>query len=222
MGLAASQAAASTHDEARTGTEIVATSHAASGQIDVATTAVASSQSASRSLLGNESRVAVDSDQNANGHGASFAAPVEARLVDTAHESPAPISLLTPTDSPMHDSIGASPVAPMIVMPSAESFMAVDAADASGGQRAVTVEKVLAEALLGGTGGGDIDALLAGLPGHGSGENPALGALATPQGEGVSAWDMGAAGHLSAILSANIVADMTVFHHDAVQPAING
>jgi hypothetical protein len=115
-----------------------------------------------------------------------------------------------------------SPVAPMIVLPSAEAFMAVEGADASGAQRGVSVEKVLAEALHGGAAGGEIDALLAGLPGHGGGENPALAALATPQGEGVSAWDMGAGGHLSAILSANIVADMTVFHHDAVQPAING
>jgi hypothetical protein len=122
----------------------------------------------------------------------------------------------------VHDSIATSPVAPMIVLPSAEAFIATEAADASGVQRGVTVEKVLAEALHGGTGGGEIDALLAALPGHGSGENPALAALATPQGEGVSAWDMGAAGHLSAVLAANIVADMTVFHHDAVQPAING
>jgi hypothetical protein len=84
------------------------------------------------------------------------------------------------------------------------------------------VEKVLAEALHGGAGGGEIEALLAGLPGHGSGENPALAALASPQGDGVSAWDMGAAGHLSAMLATNSVADMAVFHHDAVQPAING
>jgi hypothetical protein len=120
----------------------------------------------------------------------------------------------------VHDSIAASPVAPMIVLPSADSFAAVEGTD--GSQRGITVEKVLAEALHGGTGGGDIDALLAALPGHGSGENAALAALATPQGEGVSAWDMGSEAGLSGVHMANIVADMTVFHHDAVQPAING
>jgi len=146
---------------------------------------------------------------------------VEAKPVDTSRESDTPTSLLSPSEAPVHDSIAASPVAPMIVMPSAEAFMAFEGTE-SGTQRATTVEKVLAEALHGGSGGGDIDALLAALPGHASGENPALAALATPHGENVSAWDMGAGGHLSAILSANIVADMTVFHHDAVQPAING
>jgi hypothetical protein len=33
---------------------------------------------------------------------------------------------------------------------------------------------------------------------------------------------MGPAGHLSADLIANIVMDVSTFHHDAVQPAING
>jgi hypothetical protein len=182
---------------------------------------VASSDDVSRALLGNETRIAAGDDQGPTAHGSNQAAPIEATLVDTAHDSGAPTSLLAPSEAPVHDSIATSPVAPMIVMPSAESFMAIDGGN-SGTQRAITVEKVLAEALHGGGGGGEIDTLLAALPGHASGENPALAALATPQGEDVSAWDMGAGGHLSAILSANIVADMTVFHHVAVQPAING
>jgi hypothetical protein len=33
---------------------------------------------------------------------------------------------------------------------------------------------------------------------------------------------MGSEAGLSGVHMANIVADMTVFHHDAVQPAING
>jgi hypothetical protein len=172
-------------------------------------------------LLGNETRVAADDDRSPSGRGTNSAETAEARLVDPAHDSHAPTSLPASSEPAAHDSIATSPVAPMIVMPSAEAFMAVQG-DASGSQRAITVEKVLAEALHGGTGGGDIDALLAGLPGHGSGENLALAALATPHGEGVSAWDMADGGHLSAVLAANIVADMTVFHHDAVQPAING
>jgi hypothetical protein len=121
----------------------------------------------------------------------------------------------------VHDSIAISPVAPMIVLPSVESFMAVEG-DAAGSQRAITVEKVLAEALHGGAAGGKIDALLASLAGDGNGDNPALAALASRQGEGVSAWDMADGGHLSSIMATNNVADMTLFHHDAVQPAING
>ena len=111
----------------------------------------------------------------------------------------------------------------MIVLPSAESLgtMVAEAA-AGGGQKAIAVEKILAEALHGGAGNDALDAILAHLPNDGSGENPALAALATPYSGDVSGWDMGAAGGLSATSMTNIAVDMAVFHHDAVQPAING
>jgi len=73
----------------------------------------------------------------------------------------------------------------------------------------------------GGASGGDIDALLAALPAQ-DGADAALDSLASLQGEGVSAWDMGPAGHLSAAHLANIVPDMFALHHDAIQPAVNG
>jgi hypothetical protein len=111
----------------------------------------------------------------------------------------------------------------MIVMPSAESLIAIGQVDAaSGTQRAITVEKVLAETLEGGASATDIDALLATLSNGGSGENPALGQLASQHGEGVPAWDMGAASGLPDMHVMATAPDMAVFHHDAVQPAING
>jgi hypothetical protein len=221
MGLAAGQAAASMHEPGPQASSIAEAPSQEAPTFALATNGLADTDGISRSLLGNETRVEADDGERATSHVTSPADAVEAKLVEPAHNGEAPASLLTPSDGPVHDSVPASPVAPMILLPSLESFMAVDK-DASGAKPAVTVEKILAEALHGGAGGGEIDALLATLPGHGGGENPALAALATPQGEGVSAWDTGAAGHLSAMLATNTVADMTVFHHDAVQPAING
>ncbi len=130
-------------------------------------------------------------------------------------------TLLEASDAFAPNIAASSSVAPMIVLPTAEAYEAVDGGQAlSGGQRSVTVEKILADTLQGGA--GDVDAILAGIPSHGISENAALGALASANGEGVSGWDTGAAGHLSATILTNIVADMTAFHHDAVQPAING
>lgn len=83
------------------------------------------------------------------------------------------------------------------------------------------VGAVVGEVLDGGASGGDIDALLAALPANGGG-NAALDLVASPQGESVSGWDMGPDGHLSATLLTNIVPDMSAFHHDAIQPAVNG
>ena len=114
-----------------------------------------------------------------------------------------------------------SPVAPMIVMPSVEALESLANGD-GGVQRNGTVEKVLAAALEGGSGGGEIDALLATLPGGANGANAALDALATHDGDAVPGWDMGQGGHFQADALMNIVTEALMLHHDAVQPAING
>ena len=51
--------------------------------------------------------------------------------------------------------------------------------------------------------------------------DPALGALAMRNGDDVPGWDIGSGTHLSAIMPSTI-ADLAAYHHDAVQPAING
>jgi hypothetical protein len=132
-------------------------------------------------------------------------------------------SLISPSDAPVDTAAAAAAMAPAVVIPSPEALAAMAAApEVAGAERAATVERVVAEALQGGSGGDAIDAALASLPHHGEGGNAALLALATQHGAGVSGWDMGPDGHLSADLMTNIVLDMPAFHHDAVQPAING
>ena len=77
---------------------------------------------------------------------------------------------------------------------------------------------MIADALAGGDGGLDIDALLSGLPGHGGGGGLIAEALASQGAGGVSAWDMGAFGGFTAMNSA-FTMEMTILHHDAVQAA---
>jgi hypothetical protein len=129
-------------------------------------------------------------------------------------------SLLDATDAAAHQVV-APTIAPVIEIPAIEAFAAAQDGHDVGGAKAATLGSIVAEVLHGGAGGGEIDALLAALPSHG-GENAALDALASQSGETVPGWDMGPADHLSAAMMTNIVTDMTVFHHDAVQPAING
>ncbi len=221
MGLMASQAAADGGDQS---SNLAAASGL--GMLDtrpVVNEGGSNDVDASRFLFANESRVAADANDMGETGNALRTQPVDAKvLAEPADALSDAADLLAPTDAPVHAQI-ASPVAPMIVMPTAESLAAFDNGGVeSGGQKAITVEKVVADALAGGAGGGGIDALLASLPGHVNGGNAALEALATHEGEGVPGWDMGAAGTLSASQHTNIAADMAAFHHDAVQPAING
>jgi hypothetical protein len=178
-------------------------------------------QSNGPSLLGTEQRLAAHEPLSIS-HG--LAQPVSHELtlsVGHGHDVQDMVGLLAPSESLAQDALSASPMAAMIVIPSIEGLAAADAAHDIGAQRAGAIENVLAEALDGGAGGGDIDAILASLPNLGGG-NPALEALASQHGAGVSGWDMGPDTHLSASLITNIVVDMTTFHHDAVQPVING
>ncbi|MDQ3079248.1 MAG: Ig-like domain-containing protein, partial [Pseudomonadota bacterium] len=220
MGLVASQAAATGHESALSGSGIAVPSGSATGQL--ASTDASAVIGVSQSALGNAPNDATVG-QASKGFADGSAAPVQAALDTPANDGTASSSLLAPTETLAQDSIAASLVAPMIVMPSAESLVAIGQADAANGtQRGIAVEKVLAETLEGGAGGTDIDALLARLSSSGSDENPALGQLASQHGEGVPAWDMAAAGGLPDMHVAATAQDMAVFHHDAVQPAING
>jgi hypothetical protein len=86
MGLAASQAAASTHDAASPAVGIAEAPGQGAGYLDGATSAVADTAEVSRSLLGNETRVAADDDQEANGHGTRFCGAGRRQACRCAHD----------------------------------------------------------------------------------------------------------------------------------------
>ena len=87
----------------------------------------------------------------------------------------------------------------MIVIPSVEAFAAGRRQRmTSAVQSAATVDKVVAEALDGGAGGGDIDAMLASLPDQAAAEMRRSTRWQARQARACRAWDMGPAGHLSA------------------------
>lgn len=173
-----------------------------------------------RSLMSNESRVSADDGEEVSSF-ATFDTQSTAQLDETSSTQDAPTELLAGTDAADGNGAAASMVAPMIVMPSAEALEAMGNGQ-SGGQHNTVVGKVIAEALEGGGGGGQIDGLLAGLAGGGNGGNPVLDALAIQNGGAVSGWDMGNGGSFQADLLVKVVAEAMMLHHDAVQPAING
>jgi hypothetical protein len=220
MGLVATEAAATGHEPLATGSSTPTSAGTLGGE--EASMDASAVTGVSQSALGTVQNNGVVG-QASNAIADSSVAPAQAALDAPASDDAVASSLLAPTETTTPDSFAASLVAPMIVMPSAESLIAIGQAEAAGGtQRAITVEKVLAETLEGGASGTDIDALLARLSNGGSDENPALGQLASQQGEGVPAWDMVPAGGLPDMHVVATAQDMAVFHHDAVQPAING
>jgi hypothetical protein len=220
MGLVATEAAATGHEPLATGSSTPTSAGTLGGE--EASMDASAVTGVSQSALGTVQNNGVVG-QASNAIADSSVAPAQAALDAPASDDAVASSLLAPTETTTPDSFAASLVAPMIVMPSAESLMAIGQADAAGGtQRAITVEKVLAETLEGGASGTDIDALLARLSNGGSDGNPGLGQLASQDGEGVPAWDMVPAGGLPDMHVVATAQDMAVFHHDAVQPAING
>ena len=128
-------------------------------------------------------------------------------------------------------------VAPTVGMPSAEMLQAVTnvagvqhggaveqvIADAvSGVQQGGAVEQVLAEAL-GHNNAPTVDGLLQGLPGGGaSGEMSAILNGSSANVGAVSGWDMGVHGAFGPTADMLFKMDVSTFHHDAVQPAVNG
>ena len=207
MGLVAGQAAAHVAPQGDEG-HVFAASSGGLGQLAQAVAAESNVASdAGGSLLSGESHVAVDHAEPTAARSASAHA-VDAKLdASSANEGHAPAELLSATELHANDAAAASPVAPMIVMPSVEALGAM-AGEAHGNGHGGTVADVIAAALEGGAGGGDIGALLAALPGSG-GENAALEALATPHGEAVPGWDMGHFGYLQTDALMNIVADVS-------------
>ncbi len=134
----------------------------------------------------------------------------------------APTDLSAGTDGPAGNAGAASMIAPMIVMPSLEALESLGGnGHGNGESHNAVVGRVIAEALAGGAGGGDIDALLANL-GGGNGGNAALDALASQSGGAVPVWDMGHSGGFQSDVIVKLVAEAMTLHHDAVQPASNG
>ncbi|MFC7535885.1 beta strand repeat-containing protein [Sphingomonas sp. GCM10030256] len=127
---------------------------------------------------------------------------------------------------------GTEPPAVAAPVPIAELHMpAPEALAALAGEAAATGEdksnavlgKVVADALSGGhSDGPSIDSLLDALPAGevGLGENPALIALASPDGTDVSAWNSGQFAPLFQMHS--LTMEASALHHDAVQPVQNG
>ena len=103
---------------------------------------------------------------------------------------------------------------PTVSMASAEMLKA--AALDGDAQQGGAVEQVLADAL--GEQAPTIDGLLANLPG-GIAELAAIAHLASPDGAGVPAWDMGMQGGFAPMHDMVMKVAAVALHHDAVQPA---
>jgi hypothetical protein len=220
VGLATTPVAA--HVDDHTGDTMQSAAMPMGGMAEAAT--VSFDRAPAETAHGLDAQV-VTADAAMTGRLGDFTSSHDAQLAPEAHLDLQDLSaLVAPSDLPVD--IGATAAAGMgadIVIPSTEALESMAAAsDIANAQRGLTVDRVIAEALDGGAGGDMVDAALAALTEHGGGGNSALLALASHDGTGVSAWDMGPAGHLSADLITNIVMDVSTFHHDAVQPAING
>ncbi len=220
-GMAATPAAAETDALSAIGTD----SEIASGGEQSARVAANDDGAAAdtgRSLLGNESRVSADDGKGSNDTAGGAVDAGKAKLVsDDSVPVAAPTDLLSATDSPANDA-AANLIAPMFVMPTAEALESLAGQAGDGVQRSGTVEKVVAEALEGGAEGDLIAAILSHLLGGRDGHDAALDALATPGGDAVPGRDMGQVGYFQTEALMNIGTDVSAFHHDAVQPAING
>ncbi|MDQ3074561.1 MAG: hypothetical protein M3Q88_02960, partial [Pseudomonadota bacterium] len=220
VGLAASQAAARGHEDAPRAIEVAA--EAGHPRSDAGSESNSAGFETSRSLLTIEPR-STDDNQAMSDRAATGGSTLDIRLSsEPLHQDAQMVGLLAPSDIPADGAAAFNPVAPMIVLPEAASMAFIANRAMDGEPRTITVEKILADALDGGGGGSDIDALLAALPGHAGRANTALDMLATPNGEDVSVWDMTLQGDLSVSMVTNISAEMIAFHHDAVQPVING
>jgi hypothetical protein len=135
---------------------------------------------------------------------------------EASHQQ-APAALLHGTQGAAHAEAPATQVtAASIAMPSAHQLAAAAHGGAGGAQHNQVVGQVLAEALHGGGGGPDIDHVLASLPSHTGGGNPALEALASHNAAGVSTGDSHV---LAAFTAAHPVFTMEAMaaHVDAVQ-----
>ncbi len=175
-----------------------------------------------RSLLGNESGIIVDDGEGSSATAASPDGASKAKLVsDDSVPILAPTDLLSATDGPA-DGPAASLAAAMVVMPTAEALESLAGEAGAGIEQSGTLGKVLAEALEGGAGHDLIAAILARLPGARNGQNEALDALASPVGDAVPGRDMGQVGTFQVDALMNIGTDVAAFHHDAVQPIMNG
>jgi hypothetical protein len=132
----------------------------------------------------------------------------------------APTALLQATEVAAHG-VPAPAAGMEVAMPSVAALVA-----ANGGVGAHTdhgqVHQIIADALLGGGYGPDINALLNALPGAGIGENAGLHGLATPAAPDVPAWDMGHASVFTMDIANFMTNAPMVLHHDAVQPVANG
>jgi hypothetical protein len=183
----------------------------------------------SHSALGGESREAVSGDSqqasSSANHGGHEPAGGHSLTADNDSAPAAqPTELLSSTNAPASDA-HQSVAAPAVAMPSADALIAASLQGkgpegSEGNHSNAVVGKVLVDALHGGGGEHNIDALLAALPGHGNGANVAADALASQPVAHVPAWDMGHMGALHAHANFTMVA--VTLHHDAVQPVHNG
>jgi hypothetical protein len=105
-------------------------------------------------------------------------------------------------------------------MPSAEMLQAANSNEGVAGQAKSNGEvgRVLADALDGGAGGANIDAVIQAVANQGGGGQASIEALATPGAGGGSAWDTPALVGFTGAHSA-LTMDAMVAHPDAVQTA---
>jgi hypothetical protein len=139
----------------------------------------------------------------------------------------APNALLDATDFGTIMQMPTGPSGMSVAMPSVQALIAAASGiEAQGSalniQHTGQVEQILADALHGGNGGMDINALLNALPGAGLGDNAGLHGLATPVGGDVSTWDMGHGGGFTFDVSTIMSHQPMVLHADAIQPVANG
>ena len=178
---------------------------------------------ASRSALTGEAREAVEAS----------AAPSPANLAHEPDHSDAhaltdaanapaasPTELLQGTDAPVHGDLAASTmVANAVAMPSAAMLQAQASANSIGDAHSTAeVARVLADALSGGHGGPDIDALLHVATGHDGGAAQLAEMMASYAGPAGSAWDMsGLAGF--AMVHPDMGMEALAVHMDALPTA---
>jgi hypothetical protein len=136
---------------------------------------------------------------------------------DGAPSQSMPTALLAGTDLPEQPQYSEM-TAPGVMMPSAEQLQALAGSvepDADGARTNQVVGKVLLDAIDGGSGGLDLDAVIGALRGEDPGAvNPALEALASHGPGGFAVVD--SLSHANfAIAQMHMAADQTMFHPDA-------
>ena len=139
-------------------------------------------------------------------------------LVGSHFDSMAPNSLLQGSDM-IPGQMAMPMLASNVAMPSADALVAM--AGLNTPQSTVTVEAIVADALLGG-GGPDINALLSALPTQGIAADAGMDSLASLGSGIVPTWDTGAGAGFTFAGTNVMSSEALVLHHDAIQPVANG